>query len=68
MSRKVYIVWNEMRSEGYVTFDRQVAYEARKGSDSNCFDVDGNRMRLAQAFCELTGEDSCTIEEVDLPA
>lgn len=52
-TRIAYIVWNDARTEGYVTFDKQVAYEARKGAESNCFDQDGTQMKLAQAFCDV---------------
>lgn len=51
--RIAYIVWNADRTEGYVTFDQQVAYEARKGAESNCFDENGTQMKLARAFCEI---------------
>lgn len=63
---KAFIVWNEAKTEGYVTFDAQVAHEARKGAESNCFDAEGNQMKLAQAFCELTGVENCTIQEIEL--
>lgn len=62
----IYIVWNEARTEGYATTDAQVAYEARKGADSNCFTAEGEQMKLAQAFCELTGEESCTTQTIDV--
>ncbi len=69
MTRKIaYIVWNEARNEGYVTFDRQVAYEARKSAGSNCFDEDGTQMHLAQAFCKVTGEQNCTVQVVEIAA
>lgn len=67
MNRTAYIVWNEARNEGYLTFDKGVAYEARKSAGSNCFDQDGTQMHLAQAFCELTGEENCTIQEIEIP-
>ena len=41
MSDKIYIVWNAVRTEGFVTVDKHLAYEARKDSDTNCFDADG---------------------------
>lgn len=63
--RVAYIVWNDARNEGYVTFDKQVAYEARKGAHSNCYDRDGNVMRLAQTFCETySDEHNATMETV----
>lgn len=64
---KAYIVWNDAKTEGYITFDYQVAYEARKGADSNCFDIEGNQMKLAQAFCEvISSEQNCTIQEIEV--
>jgi hypothetical protein len=60
-TRVAYIVWNAARTEGYITFDQQVAYEARKGAESNCFDEDGTQMKLAQAFCEIySGHEDAT--------
>ena len=65
----IYIVWNADKTEGYATTDAQVAYEARKGADSNCFTEDGVQMKLAQAFCDLTGEEDCTVQMIEqLPA
>lgn len=61
-----YIVWNEAKDEGYVTFDKSVAYEARKGAESNCFNVNGKRMKLAQSFCRETETEGCTIEEIEV--
>lgn len=59
-----YIVWNADKSEGFATTDKGVAYEARKGAESNCFTEDGVQSKLAQAFCEIWshGED-CTMVE-----
>lgn len=59
-----FIVWNEKRTEGFATMDRQLAYEVRKGSDTNCYDADGNRSDVAVAFCDRWVDDNCTIEEV----
>lgn len=64
-TRIAYIVWNNTRTEGYVTFDKGVAYEARKGAESNCFDADGTQMKLAQAFCEVySAREDATIQTV----
>ena len=57
-----YIVWNENKTFGFVTNNKQLAYEARKGSDSNCFDGEGNQSKTAVAFCEETILENCTIE------
>ena len=60
-TRIAYIVWNAARTEGYITFDAGVAYEARKGAESNCFDSNGTQMKLAQAFCEIySGHEDAT--------
>jgi hypothetical protein len=64
-TRIAYIVWNADRTEGYITFDKQLAYEARKGAKSNCFDENGMQMKLAQAFCEIySGENDATTQLV----
>lgn len=63
---KIYLVWTANRTEGFFTTDGQVAYEARKGSQSNCFYADGTQSHLAQAFCDLTVDDACVIEEIDV--
>lgn len=63
---KYFIVWNEAKTEGFVTPDAQLAYEVRKSSDTNCFDADGNRSDVGLAFCDRWYEDNCTTEEVEL--
>lgn len=63
---KYFIVWNEGKTEGFVTPDGQLAYEVRKSSDTNCFDENGNRSDVAVAFCDRWYNDNCTIEEVEL--
>lgn len=60
----VYLVWNEQRTEGFFTTDKGVAYEARKSSDTNCYDEYGNRSDLAIAFCNIHGDGDCTMEEI----
>lgn len=65
--RKLYIVWNNDKTEGFVTLDYGLAYEARKGSDTNCYNnITDKQSLLAVAFCDITGEEDCTIEEVIL--
>lgn len=59
-----YIVWNESKTEGFVTSDKQLAYEVRKSSSTNCYDIDGNPSLVAVTFCETWYEDNCTIEVV----
>lgn len=60
-----FIVWNEAKTEGFVTTDKQLAYEVRKSADTNCFDAEGRRSRVAQQFCEDWCQDQCTIEVVE---
>jgi hypothetical protein len=64
---KAFIVWNKDKTEGFVTTDRQLAYEVRKGSESNCFHENGNQSCVAQQFCNewSIGED-CTMQEIEI--
>lgn len=62
----VYLVWNKDKTEGFFTIDKGLAYEARKSSDTNCYDQNGIRSDLAIAFCEIHGEHDCTMQEVKL--
>lgn len=57
-----YIVWNEAKTEGFITTDKQLAYEVRKSAETNCYDKDGNFSIVAKQFCERWVDDSCTIE------
>lgn len=60
-----YIVWNESETEGFVTTDKQLSYEARKGAESNCFTTEGVKSELAVSFCEIySSEEDCKIQEV----
>ena len=63
---KIYIVWNAARTEGFATHDRQLAYEVRKGSDSNCFHEDGVPSEAGAEFCIRWAGDDCTIVEVEV--
>jgi len=60
---KHYIVWNEGKTEGFVTTSPCLAYEVRKSADSNCTDENGDPSPVAVAFCNRWWEDDCTIEE-----
>jgi hypothetical protein len=63
--KKVYIVWNNDKTEGFVTLDEGLAYEARKGAKSNCYYEDGTCSKLAQKFCKIYSEvEDCDTEEV----
>lgn len=64
MLTKAYIVWNEAKTEGFVTTDKQLAYEVRKGSGSNCYTEDGKLSEVGQAFTYAW--DDCTIEEIEI--
>ncbi len=57
-----FIVWNESRTEGFVTTDEQLAYEVRKSSDTNCFDSEGRFSQVGAAFCKAWADDHCAIE------
>lgn len=59
-----FIVWNDAKTEGFVTVDGQLAYEVRKGSESNCSDRDGRRSDLGVAMIEIWGDNTCSIETV----
>lgn len=59
---ELYTVWNAMRSEGFVTTDKQLAYETRKCATTNLFDEFGNHSPVAAAFCEKWGDDDLTTE------
>jgi len=59
----MFLVWNKDKTEGFVTLNEQIAYEARKGADSNCFSIDGVRSDLAIAFCDVYSHtEDCTIQ------
>jgi len=63
---KAFIVWNEDRTEGFVTTDAQLAYEVRKGSDTNCVNEDGKPSKVGATFCDVFSEENCTIQEVEV--
>jgi hypothetical protein len=63
---KAYIVWNEGMTEGFVTTEKQLAYEARKGSSGNCYTKEGDLSLLAVEFIGQWGDGNCTIEEVEV--
>lgn len=59
--KRYFIVWNQNKTIGFITSDPSLAYEARKGSDSNCYDENGNKCNTAIGFCEDTLDDNCKI-------
>lgn len=64
----MWIVWNQERTEGFVTDDKQLAHEVRKSADTNCCTVDGDPAPVAVAFCERWAQDNCTLESFSAPA
>lgn len=64
--RKLYIVWNNHKSEGYVTDDYQMAYEARKSATSNMFNAQGEWQPLGAAFGSIFYQDDCAIQEIEV--
>lgn len=59
---KYYIVWNEEKTEGFITSSQSLAYDVRKSSDDNCYDESGDHSPVAEAFCNRWLWDNCTIE------
>ena len=57
----MYIVWNNDKTEGFITLDKQLAYEVRKSADSNCYDKEGNLSEVAVAFCNVWGDKTCKL-------
>lgn len=55
----MWIVFNEARTEGFVTNDEQLAYEVRKSSGTNCYDMAGEHSPVGAAFCERWAQDNC---------
>lgn len=61
-----YVVWNSIRSEGFVTIDKQLAYETRKCATTNLADEMGNPSSVAREFCERWGDDDLTMEVLEM--
>ena len=62
--KEYHIVWNEAKTEGFITTDKQLAYEVRKGADTNCYHEDGKCSHVGVAFCTEWVDDDCTTETV----
>lgn len=59
---KHWIVLNYAKTEGFATDDEQLAYEVRKGSDTNCCTAEGRRCNMAIEFCErYSWHEDCTM-------
>ncbi len=63
---KYYAVFNQNKTQGIIVSEKQLAYEARKGSDTNCYTSDGEKSLIAIAFTEQTIEEDCSMHEVML--
>ncbi len=63
-----YIVWNENKTEGFVTNDPGLAYEVRKSAESNCYYENGDGdATVAKEFCNKWGAGTCTMETLPSP-
>ena len=66
--RKIYIVWNEAKSEGFATDDEHDARFALTGEFvPHPTYPHTSTSTLAEEFQNLYGEDELTLEQVDLP-
>ena len=63
---KAIIIWNEDKTEGFVTTDSALAYEVRKSASTNCTSSDGTHSPVGEAFCEQWWTDNCTKEEIEV--
>lgn len=63
---KHYIVWSAYKIEGFITTDKQLAYEVRKSSDTNCYTKDGIHSSVGAAFCLAHCDEECTIQSICL--
>lgn len=62
----IHLVLNNNQSTGFMTTDGQLAYETRKGADTNLADIDGTWSKTAEAFCkEFSNHEDCT--RLELP-
>lgn len=57
-----YIVWNWNKTASFETDDYQLAYEVRKGAETNCYTSDGTFVADAYNFCREHGHMDCTLE------
>lgn len=64
-SSRYFIVWNYEKTEGFITTDKQLAYEARKGAEDNCYYENGNPSNVAKNFTEVWGDKDCSVEVVE---
>lgn len=64
-NKKYYAVYNKDKTERFITADRGLAYEVRKGADSNCYDANGTFSKVGVEFCEKwSWNEDCTMSEI----
>lgn len=63
---KGYLVLNSDKSQAFYTLDKSLAYEVRKGADTNCYTSDGYHCQAAVEFCIAFGTEDCTLVEVEV--
>lgn len=63
---KGYLVLNNNKTQGFYTTDKQLAYEVRKGAETNCYTSDGYEHEKARQFCIAYGDEDCTIVEIEV--
>jgi hypothetical protein len=63
---RFYIVWNDAKTDGFVTNEKQLAYEVRKGAESNCYREDGTISLTGIQFLNEFCDDNCSIEEIEI--
>ena len=63
---KAFIVWNEDRTEGFITTSPCLAYEVGKSASTNCTTEDGTHSPVGEAFCKQWWTDNCTKEEIEV--
>lgn len=61
---KGYLVLNQNKTQGFFTTDAQLAYEVRKGADTNCVDERGQISETGIAFTRQFIDETATKHEV----
>ena len=62
--KNYYIVWNQEKTEGFITDDEQLAYEVQKSAESNCYRKNGSESKVAKIFAKTF--DKCITQKVIL--
>lgn len=62
----IYKVWNQDKTDCFETVDYQLAYEVRKGADTNCYSEIESHEKCQEGvdFIEKWYNDSCVIETI----